>query len=140
MSITGLDHVGVLVDDFDQGYRFLSETFGLTAEHEGPQPELGVQTAFFRCGPVLIELIARVAEDSPLPPLDGVAARIDHIALEVDDMAATTAALGEAGVGTLDVGAGEAPLVLGANLNHWTDPASSDGVKYQLIEVGGAGG
>jgi methylmalonyl-CoA/ethylmalonyl-CoA epimerase len=138
MTITALDHVGVLVDDLGEAKRFFEDRLGLALEREGPQPALGAETAFYRCGPVLVELIERVSEDSPIPPLDGARARIDHIAVECDDMRATVDALARAGVRMLDVGAGAEPLVLGQNLNHWTDPDTSDGVKYQLIEKGGA--
>ena len=138
MTITALDHVGVVVDSLDDAKRFAEDVLGLTLESEAMQPALKVNTAFYRAGPVLLELIERVSEDSPLPPLDGVTARIDHIAMECDDMRATVETMAAAGVRMLDVGAGADPLVLGKNLNHWTDPKSADGVKYQLIEKGGA--
>ena len=138
MTITALDHVGVVVDSLDDAKRFAEDVLGLTLESEAMQPALQVNTAFYRAGPVLLELIERVSEDSPLPPLDGVTARIDHIAMECDDMRATVETMAAAGVRMLDVGAGADPLVLGKNLNHWTDPKTADGVKYQLIEKGGA--
>jgi lactoylglutathione lyase/methylmalonyl-CoA/ethylmalonyl-CoA epimerase len=138
MTVTALDHVGVLVDSLDDAMRFAEDVLGLALEREGPQPELGVRTAFYRAGPVLVELIERASDASPLPPLGGAPARIDHIALECDDMRATVEAMAAAGVRMLDVGAGSDPLVLGRNLNHWTDPETADGVKYQLIEKDGA--
>jgi methylmalonyl-CoA/ethylmalonyl-CoA epimerase len=138
MTVTSLDHVGVLVDDLGEAKRFFEDVLGLVLERGGPAPALGAETAFYRCGPVLVELFERVSDDSPLPPLDGARARIDHIAVECDDMRATVEAMARAGVRMLDVGAGDDPLVIGENLNHWTDPDTSDGVKYQLIHKGGA--
>ncbi len=138
MTVTAMDHVGVLVDDLGEARRFFEDVLGLALEREGFQPTLGADTAFYRCGPVLVELFERVTEDSPLPPLDGARARIDHIAVECDDLRATVEAMASMGVRMLEVGVGSEPLAIGGNLNHWTDPDSSDGVKYQLIEKGGA--
>lgn len=138
MAITSFDHVGVMVDDLGEAKRFFEGVLGLELEREAHAPALGADTAFYRCGPVLVELFERVSDDSPLPPLDGARARIDHIAVECDDMRATVEAMARAGVRMLDVGAGAEPLVIGQNLNHWTDADSSDGVKYQLIQKGGA--
>jgi methylmalonyl-CoA/ethylmalonyl-CoA epimerase len=138
MTVTSIDHVGVLVDDLAEAKRFFEDVLGLSLEREGPQATLGVETAFYRCGPVLVELFERVSDDSPLPPLGGARARLDHIAVECDSMRATVEAMARAGVRMLDVGVGGEPLVIAQNLNHWTDPDTSDGVKYQLIEKGGA--
>jgi methylmalonyl-CoA/ethylmalonyl-CoA epimerase len=141
VAIEGVDHIGVLVDDLAEARRFASETLGLEVEREAEMPPLGLEAVFFRCGPVLIELFELVDPSSPFRPLDpGARARIDHIAVRVDDIRATVAQLGAEGVGWQDVGTGSGaepePLALGGNLNAWSAPDTSDGVTYQLIEKG----
>lgn len=137
MAITALDHVGIMVADLGEAKRFLREVLGLEVVREAELEQLGLSAAFYQCGPAMIEVFERVDPDSPMRPLEGNApARLDHIAVEVDDIAATNAELARHGVTTIEVGDGERATSLGGNLNHWTDAASSGGVMYQLIEKG----
>ena len=138
MSFQQLDHVGVMVDDIEEARDFLGHRLGLELDREAQPAELGVHALFFRCGAVTIEVFEIVDPSSALRPLDpGQRARIDHIAVEVDDLRATLTELGlrahRAGVGDR---ASTDPLALAGNLNAWTDPETSDGVIYQLIEKG----
>ena len=137
MAVTGLDHVGILVADLEQAKGFLGEVLGLEVAREAELEQLGLIAAFFECGPAMIELFQIVDPDSPLRPLeDGATARIDHVAVEVDDAAATREELTAHGVRTIEVGDGERPTSAGGNLNYWTEAESSAGVIYQLIEKG----
>lgn len=133
-----LDHVGVLVDDIENARSFLGGVLGLELAREAKPAELGVHALFFHCGKVLIEVFEITDRSSALRPLEnGQRARIDHIAIEVDDL---RAALSSLGVRAQPTGVGDAasvePLAVGGNLNVWTDPATSGGVVYQLIEKG----
>ena len=141
MAIKQLNHVGVLVDDIEQARTFLERTLGLGLDREATPPELGVHALFFRCGAVTIEVFELIDPDSTIRPLEpGQRARIDHIAVEVDDLRAMVETLAAGGVHPQPTGVGaaasEEPLPLAGNLNVWTDPNSSDGVTYQLIETG----
>lgn len=137
MAIGAVDHVGILVDDLEEAKRFLGETLGLELERQAEMPPLGVEGAFFRCGPILLEVFQHRRDDSPVPPLaDGAGARIDHVAIEVESIDRAVGGLADAGVALRDVGTGGRPLPLGGSLHVWTEPASSDGVTYQLIEKG----
>lgn len=137
MELSGVDHIGVVVDDLDEAKGFLGETLGLSLEREAEMEALGLKAAFYRCGPVMIEAVELVSPDSPFRPLaDGAKARIDHIAVEVDDARAVMGELRGSGVESLDVGAGDDPLEIGGNLSYWTAPDTSDGVTYQLIQKG----
>ncbi len=143
MPIKQLDHVGVLVDDIEEARAFLGGILGLGLDREATPPELGVHALFFRCGAVTIEVFELVDPDSTIRPLEpGQRARIDHIAVEVDDLRAMIETLAAEGVRPqrtgVDGAASEEPLPLAGNLNLWTDPESSDGVSYQLIEKGAA--
>ena len=57
-------------------------------------------------------------------------ARIEHIALEVDDLTTTLQALEGLGVRTQT----SDPVRIGTNLNFWTVADTCDGVVYQLIQ------
>jgi len=137
MPVTGLDHVGILVADLEEAKRFLGQVMGLEVAREAELEQLGLIAAFFECGPAMIEVFQIVDADSPLRPLDnGATARLDHVAVQVDDLRATRQELDAHGVRTIEVGDGEDPTSAGGNLNYWTDADSSAGVMYQLIEKG----
>lgn len=138
MELSGVDHIGVVVDDLEEAKRFLAETLGLSLEREAEMEALGLKAAFYRCGPVMIEAVELVSSESPFRPLsDGAKARIDHIAVEVDDARGVMGELRTSGVESLEVGSGDEPLEIGGNLSYWTAPDTSDGVTYQLIQKGG---
>ena len=141
MALEGMDHVGVLVDDIEEARAFLGDTLGLELTREATPAELGVHALFYRCGATMIEAFQIVDPGSVIRPLGpGQRARIDHIAVQVDDLRATLEALGGLGVRPARAGVGDAasaePLALAGNLNAWTDAESTDGVVYQLIEKG----
>jgi methylmalonyl-CoA/ethylmalonyl-CoA epimerase len=124
-----LNHVGVVVDDLDEAKRFVGETLGLEFDREVEVPQLGRRVAFFRCGDIAIELIAVVEPALRAQVLAGRKALIEHLAIEVDDIAGTLATLGRLGV------AQSGPTLQGGGqISVWTDPDTCDGVIYQLIE------
>src|SRR3954451_15399237 len=92
-----LDHVGIFVRDLEAAKRFASETLGLELEREGPQPALGLNTAFYRAGPAMIELIEHQDADTGEEKRGGAQAKIDHVAFRVDDLQAAHDGLAEAG-------------------------------------------
>ena len=141
MALEGIDHVGVLVDDIEEARTFLGETLGLELVREATPAELGVHALFYRCGGAMIEAFQLIDPSSVIRPLElGQRARIDHIAIEVDDLRGTLEALAGMGVRPGPAGVGAAaspePLAVAGNLNVWTDADSTDGVVYQLIQKG----
>ena len=122
-----LDHVGVVVRDLAAAKRFASETLGLELEREGPQPALGVTTAFFRAGDALIEFIQ--PDDPDRAP--GGQARIDHVALRVDDLGESQRRLAADGA-AFDQ---DEPLRLGANDNLFSKAETTAGVRLQLMRA-----
>jgi methylmalonyl-CoA/ethylmalonyl-CoA epimerase len=82
------------------------------------------------CGDVSIEVIEIRDQEARLARLgEHQQARIEHIAIEVDDLEATLRAL-EA----LAVRPKAPPRLSGGRLTFWTEPQSSDGVMYQFVE------
>lgn len=129
MSLKRLDHIGVVVDDLEEAKRFLAETLGLELDRTVEIP--GRRGAFFRCGGSEIEVLEEMEPEARERILGGAKARIEHIAIEVDDLDRTMAALEGLGVR-----AGRAPIATGDRVNLWTDPDTCDGVMYQLIQIG----
>src|SRR4051794_23974056 len=124
-----LDHVGIFVRDLEAAKRFASETLGLELEREGPQPALGLNTAFYRAGPALIELIEHQDADTGEEQRGGAQAKIDHVAFRVDDLQAAHDRLAHDG-GAFDR---DEPLRLGPNDNYFSQAETTHGVRLQLF-------
>jgi methylmalonyl-CoA/ethylmalonyl-CoA epimerase len=126
-----IDHVGVVVDDLSQAGRFLSEVLGLRLVKQVEIPEQSLKAEFYDLNGVSIEVIEVSDPERREARLGrGAAARIEHIAIEVDDLGRTMDGLRDAGVTTQ----AEEARVVGGNRSHWTNPESCDGVMYQLFE------
>ena len=98
--VLGIHHVALVVDDLDAARRFYVDQLGLAVNPS--RPEFGVPGLWLDAGGEQIHLIAvpdgrAVPEGAPRSPLEG------HVALEVDDLAATVAGLEAAGVEMLSV-------------------------------------
>jgi len=124
-----LDHVGVIVDDLEEARRFL-EGMGLELVRTIEAPDLGRRGAFYRCGDSQIEVIQDDDATVRSRRLEGRTARIEHIAIEVEDLAGTLAALEGLGVRSDSRGV----VRVGTRNNVWTEPETSDGVMYQFVE------
>jgi catechol 2,3-dioxygenase-like lactoylglutathione lyase family enzyme len=136
--VARIDHIGIVVDDLDEAKRFLGETLGLDVRTVVDLPELGMTTAFFRCGDADIELIGMADPEARKQRLGDAPARIEHVAILIDDLEEMCSALERKGVRltgipNVDI-AHPVPFRVGSRLNVWTDPATTDGVIYQLIE------
>ncbi len=124
-----IDHVGVLVDDLSEAKRFLAQTLGLEHDRDLDASALGRMAAFYRCGETQIEVIEDQDPSAKARNLAGARARIDHIAIQVEGLTDTVAALEGLGVKIA-----RGPAELDGRRSVWTDPESCDGVGYQLLE------
>ncbi len=125
-----IDHVGVIVDNLQEAQAFL-EGMGLEFDRDVAFPGR-LRGAFYRCGETQIEVIEVDDPDERAQRLGSDKARVEHIAIEVDNLERTLQALSGLGVKPQQA----EPIKIGANLNAWTVAESSDGVVYQLIEKG----
>jgi methylmalonyl-CoA/ethylmalonyl-CoA epimerase len=133
MRLKRIDHVGVIVDDLEEA-RDMLRSLGLEEATTLDREDL--EAGFFPCGDTSIELIGiRDPEQRGRRLPTGQAARIEHIAFEVDDLEDALRALEALGVRP------DAPPreVLGS-LTFWTDAETSDGVRYQFVQKGAARG
>jgi methylmalonyl-CoA/ethylmalonyl-CoA epimerase len=129
VPIKRVDHVGVVVADLAQAKRLLGETFGLPLVREQEATDGGLSVAFYRCGEVEIEVMEpRRPEDRAAWLGDERWGRIEHIAVEVEDLEATITALRELGIGAEPVAQG----LLGISIR--TEPAATLGVVFQLLQ------
>jgi methylmalonyl-CoA/ethylmalonyl-CoA epimerase len=123
-----LDHVGVIVDDLEEASRFLS---GMGMQHDRDLEIPGrLKAAFYSCGDAKVEVIEISEPAERAQRLGSVKARIEHIAIEVDDLTTTVQALEGLGVRTQT----KDPIRVGPNINFWTVADTCDGVVYQLLQ------
>jgi methylmalonyl-CoA/ethylmalonyl-CoA epimerase len=130
--MAGINHVGIVVDNLEEAIRFASRTFGLTVERRAAVPERQVATAFLRWGGIALELIEHNDPQLRAERLGDATARIDHIAVEVENLDAYVTDLHARGIATLTPG----PIRQAGRHTIFTDPKTTDGVTYQFLEVG----
>jgi hypothetical protein len=89
------------------------------------------KTAFFRCGDAEIELIEPVDAEHRRERLGGnIRARVEHIAIEVDDLANAIQALEGMGVRATT----DEPIEVGGRLNVFTRPETSGDMMHQFLQ------
>ncbi len=136
--LNGIDHVGVVVDNLEEAETFLSEVLQLELDRKLDTPERGFRAAYFSCGTASIEVIEVLDPKVRRRRLgEGSKARIEHVAIRVDDLHKEAQRLSRLGVrlwGSPDPGEGTTdPVMVGDTLNLWTDPDTCDGVSYQIV-------
>ena len=127
MALKRVHHIGVAVADLATAKELLGGSLGLTLvrEHSGGNPS----TAFYRCGEVEIELLEFSQPEDRAAWLGGARlGRIEHIAIEVDDLTRTLEALAALGI-TADP-ARPGPLGVSAR----TRPDTTTGIVLQLLQ------
>ncbi|WP_281285767.1 VOC family protein [Nocardioides humi] len=123
-----IDHIGVIVRSIDDAKRFLGETLGLPLVKETHIPEK-TRAAFFRCGGCEIEVIEVLPEDVRQRRLGDNAARIEHIAVRVENLDDVLTHLAGQG-GEMDA----PPLLHDGDRMSFSVPASTMGVRFQFIQ------
>lgn len=124
-----IHHIGVAVSDIESARRVVEQQLGLEMTRRHRAPDGSIDAAFYRCGDIEIELLYFSEPERRSAWLAGAEqARIEHIAVEVDDLEATTRALSALGVQSLAAVRG--PLGMSAR----TEPATSGGIVYQLLQ------
>ena len=126
-----IDHVGVVVSDLKEARRWLKEVFGLPFHGSIEVPEGQIRGELYGCGDVDIEVIEVGEPEMRRRRLgNDKRARVEHIAVVVDDLNASLARLATLGVRTTT----SEPLRDGNSLTVWTVEETTGGVSYQLIQ------
>lgn len=82
-----IEHIGIAVKDIEEAKKRYELIFGVPAYKEEVVESEHVITAFFRCGPNKIELLAATSEESAIHKyLEKNREGIHHIAYAVDDI------------------------------------------------------
>ena len=131
-----LDHVGVIVADIVAARRFLEDVIGLELKREHHSTEARLDAAFlgFDSGPdsgalvEVVELGDPAARGRRLGP-DAVA-RIEHIAIEVDDVEAVREELRARGIEMQS----DSPSITGTARSYFTRPETTCGIILQFLD------
>lgn len=127
VNVSRIDHVGVIVADLEQACSLLRDVLGLSEGDRVERPNL--RSAFFACSGVEIELVEILDPDERRTRLGDGEARIEHVALEVDDLDATYAALA-----ALGVGAKAPPRAVERYRTFFTTPETTEGIGFQFVQ------
>lgn len=126
-----IDHIGIIVADLGDHGRWLHDIFGLPITRELDLPKAKLKAAFYGCGGVDIELIELHDPQARRERLgEGNRARIEHIAVEVDDIQEVLRKLAPLGVRTTE----PEPRKTGDRMSVWTVAETTGGVSYQFIQ------
>ncbi len=128
-----INHVGIAVSDQKEAVNFYRDILGLEIEKTEVVEEQGVKTIFIPTGESEIELLVATDENSPIAKyISKYGPGIQHLALEVDDLASELARLKEKGVKLIDEiprsGAGNTKIA-------FLHPKSTQGVLIELCET-----
>ena len=122
----------MVVDDLAAARQFIETALGMELAVARSLPEIRVETAFLGYGAgARIELIELGDDETRRRRLgtDGQA-RIEHIAIEVDDVEATRDELRRSGIEMQS----EAPSLNGPTRSFFSRPATSRGIAFQFFD------
>ena len=128
-----INHLGIATKGIDEALKFWSDALGLENVHTEIVEDQKVRVAMLPIGESRIELLEPTSDDSPISKfLEKRGPGIHHIAVEVDDIAASLAKLKSQGMRLID----ETPR-LGAEgcLVAFVHPASTNGVLLELVQT-----
>ena len=103
MTVGGIHHLGVAVDDLDEALETYRRLFGASLEHRSTVADQGVDALSILVGADRIELLAATGDDTPVGRF--LASRgpgMHHVAYAVDDVEAALTALVQAGAELID--------------------------------------
>jgi len=126
-----INHLGIATKGIDEALKFW-HALGLENVHTEEVAEQKVRVAMLPIGETKIELLEATSEDSPIAKfIEKRGGGIHHIAVEVEDIAASLKKLKSEGARLID----EEPRI-GAEgcLIAFVHPASSGGVLLELIQ------
>jgi len=123
-----VDHVGVVVASLELTGQLVRDVLGHELTLEPPPLPGGVNTAFYGEG-ARVELIQIADPQGRERRLGDAEARVEHIALEVEDVLALIEQLKAKGVRFST----DEPVRVRENLVVWTLPDTSAGVMWQLF-------
>ncbi|HEY7962407.1 MAG TPA: methylmalonyl-CoA epimerase [Solirubrobacteraceae bacterium] len=127
-----IDHIGVAVADIESSLALYRDRLQLDVVHREIVQEQGVEALLLDVGESHVELLAPLAEDTPVGRfLAKKGPGLHHVAYQVSDIDATLAALKQAGLALID----EHPRVgIRASRVAFLHPRSTEGVLTEIVE------
>jgi methylmalonyl-CoA epimerase len=127
----GLDHLVVAVKDLDAAVGRYEAIYGVPVSDRSEAPAAGMKMAFFRFADSYVELVSNLGDEGPIAKrLADRGEGVHLVAMKVDDLDATLAALRQKGVRLVgDPGPGNP--VRGQVFVH---PSETGGVLTQLVQ------
>ena len=123
-----VDHVGVVVASLERTGAFVRDVLGLELTLQPPPLPDGVTTAFYGVG-ARVELVQVADPKARERRLGDAEARLEHVAIEVEDVLVLIEQLKAKGVRFTT----DEPVRVRENLVVWTVPESSAGMMWQLF-------
>jgi methylmalonyl-CoA epimerase len=127
-----VDHIGVAVDDLDASIKLYSELLEMPLEHRETVAEQGVEAALLGVGDSHVELLAPLADDTPVGKF--LAKRgpgIHHAAYRCHDVATALELCKQRGLRVID---SEPRRGIRGSLVAFLHPASTGGVLTELVQ------
>lgn len=127
-----LEHIGIAVDDIEEGKRIYRDILGFELTGEKELPDRGIRVAFLSTGNTRIELLEGMNEDSAISRF--VAKKgpgIHHLCFAVDDIRKTMEELATDGMDLID---SEPRPGAGGHLVAFLHPRSTMKVLVELEE------
>lgn len=128
-----INHLGIATKGIEDALKFWEEALGLENVHTEVVEDQKVRVAMLPLGESRIELLEPTSDDSPISKfLEKRGGGIHHIAIEVEDIAASLAQLKAQGARLID----ENPRI-GAEdcLVAFVHPSSANGVLIELVQT-----
>lgn len=132
MKILKIDHLGIAVNNMDEGKGFWTDVLGLKFEGAETVVEQKVTTAFFPVGESEVELLESTAPDGPVAKfIEKKGTGFQHVAFRVENIEEALAELKAKGIQLIDQvprkGAGGAKIA-------FLHPKATGGVLVELCE------
>jgi methylmalonyl-CoA epimerase len=127
-----IHHVGIVVRNLDDAYRFYRDTLGLHVHKEAVVEDQGVRAALLTIGNSEIELLEPINENGGVAKfLERRGEGLHHICFETDNVAAELAATKAKGIALID----QAPRKGLAGMICFLHPKANNGVLIEYAEV-----
>lgn len=84
--IKKIDHIGIVVSDFEEGKKMYGEYLGLVHLKDEVVTAYGCEIAFYQCGESMLEVVHPIAPGPSWNFLHEHGPGIHHICYEVDDV------------------------------------------------------
>lgn len=131
MNVRGVHHVAMAVEDLGEAVETYARLFGAEVETRGRMDDQGVDAVYLRVGDGRVELVAPLAEDTPVGRfLAKRGPAMHHVAFEVDDVAGALDHLAANGATLIDA---EPRAGLAGKQVAFVHPESVHGVLAEVV-------